>query len=1106
MLHRSCAESWRQLFLAAAVVGVVLSRTSAVGDYVRSRPFDVVQPNGTCLRLLVTGDEHYRWVHDEKGRVILRDTETGLATYAIKVDGNVVPGPALVGVDDPDALGIEPNLTPDPGHFPVSPYAQQPSPPGGRSLLGAGTPSFTRINNLVIFVRFAGESEFPSSRPISVYDASFFNGAASTATLKSYFLEASYSKTTIDSTFYPTPGRDGLVVSYQDSHKRGYFQEFSGTNPDGYKSYDERAAREWNLVASAVNFIAPQVPADLDIDTNVDGNVDGVVLVVNGEADGWNSLLWPHKWQLSEPLTYIKGKRVYTYNFEPDTGPSGLNVGTLCHEFFHTLGAPDLYHYPTCRIAPPDIDPVSTWDLMNYHGNTPTHMGAHMKWKYGGFVDSIPWITASGTYTLSPLTSSSGMAYQIASPYSKNEYYVVEYRRKAGLFESSVPGEGLLVTRIDKRLEGNDCGSPDEVYVFRPGGTPALAGEIDKAPLSAGSGRTGIGETTDPVPFLRDGSSGGLAISEVGAAGNTISFRVDIPAGPCMGSLNLTAPADGGQVIGTTVDLSWAPTAGATSYDVYFGTSINLTESSNVTTNSTSRTVEPGQDYYWKVVARGAGGCSRSSAVQTFRTSTVARLTKGVPVTVPDGAEGSFQFFSIDVPPGVKDLTITTTGGTGDVDLYVRYGQLPPRDGPWECTSTNPGNEEKCVLSSPWVGTTYILVYGKKAHSGVSLVATWSGDAVIPTPLAKGVAVMIADSVQNNVKYFSVTVPFGASNLSFRASGGTGNADLTSRYLAVPMPGLAELNACSSNAAANIEACVVATPFQGTYYLAVKTTAAYAGVALVADWVNATDFFTCTPDATTMCLGVGGRFKVQADYKDYGGDVGQGKVNKLTDLSGYLYFSDPSNVELVAKFVSFCNGTTGNWAIYVSGLTDVEVTFKVTDTKTGLYKEYKNALGNLFCTIGDGPFSCPAGIVTNATVPSSRLPGENVGDLPFDVAGSPSLCTPDAMTMCLGTDGRFKVQADYKDYGGNVGQGKVNKLTDLSGYLYFSDASNVELVAKFVSSCDGHSGNWAIYASGLTDVEVTFKVTDTKTGLYKEYKNALGNKFCTVRDGPFTCP
>ena len=116
---------------------------------------------------------------------------------------------------------------------------------------------------------------------------------------------------------------------------------------------------------------------------------------------------------------------------------------------------------------------------------------------------------------------------------------------------------------------------------------------------------------------------------------------------------------------------------------------------------------------------------------------------------------------------------------------------------------------------------------------------------------------------------------------------------------------------------------------------------------------------TCTADTTTLCLGPSGRFKVQATYKDYGGNVGDGKGQKLTNDSGYFYFFDPANVELVAKFVSFCNGSSGNWAIYASGLTDVEVKFKVTDTKTGLYKEYPNALGNRFCTIGDGPFSCP---------------------------------------------------------------------------------------------------------------------------------------------------
>ena len=1138
--NRPRAKSWRRPFLAAAAAGAVLSAAPAVSDYVRSRPFDVVQPDGTRLRLLVTGDEHYRWVHDEKGRVILRDKETGLATYAIKVDGNVVPGALLVGVDDPDALGLESNLMPDPGRFPVSPYAAEPSTPRGRSVLGAGKPSFTKINNLVIFVRFAKEAEFPSTRKIGVYRDDFFNGTDPKTTLRSYFLEASYKKTTIDSTFYPKPEDDGRVVSYQDSHERGYFRPYDEkTNPDGYKDDEALKDREWNLVASAVTYVASEVPADLDIDTDRDGNVDSIVLVVNGGADAWMSLLWPHKWQLNKPVVYINKKRVYKYNFEPDSGPNGLSVGTLCHELFHTLGAPDLYHYPNCRMALPDIDPVSTWDLMNTSSppaaegapaNPPVHMGAHMKWRYGGFVDSIPEITASGRYTLSPLTSSTGMAYQIASPYSGDESFVVEYRRKTGLFEKGIPNQGLLVTRIDRRQQGNDCGPPDEVYVFRPGGTPALAGEIGKAPLSKGSGRTAIGETTDPVPFLQDGSSGGLSIGEVGEAGDTISFDVRIETLPCTGSINLTSPPDGSQVVGTKVDLSWAPAGRAASYDVYVGTTIDLMEPSNVTTSSLpDKDVEPGKTYFWKVVARGAGACSRSSAVQTFRTSTIAKLTKGVRAAVPDGAQGSFQFFSVDVPLGVKDLAITTTGGTGNLDLYVRYGQ-PPRStvDPLECKSEKDGNEEECVLKSPWVGTTYILVYGYEAHRGSSLAATWSGGEVTATPLEKGGRVTIADSVARNVKVFSVAVPFGASNLSFTTSGGTGTADLTSRYQAVPMTGFGGFNACSSKPPGAAGVCSVEAPYQGTYYLAVEATEPYAGVELVADWASATDPFTCTPNETTMCLGVGGRFRVQADYGDHSRNTGPARVKKLTDLSGALYFSDPSSVELVAKFVSFCNGTAPNWSIYVAGLTDAAFLLKVTDTATGRYWERQNALGNRICTIGDGPFACPAGLVTDAGDGSllrdeanrkalALLAGLGGGPAPetrvdtpaaisFTATGSPSACTPGATTMCLGPEGRFQVQADYKDYDGNVGQGKVHKLTDLSGYLTFSDSSSVELVAKFVSFCSGEAPNWSIYASGLTDLEVTFKVTDTKTGLSREYRNELGSRFCMIGDGAFTCP
>jgi M6 family metalloprotease-like protein len=68
---------------------------------------------------------------------------------------------------------------------------------------------------------------------------------------------------------------------------------------------------------------------------------------------------------------------------------------------FHSLGAPDLYHY-----SYDGLQPVYTWDVMETNLNPPQHMGAYMKYKYGEWITSIPVITSSGTYTLNPLTSS----------------------------------------------------------------------------------------------------------------------------------------------------------------------------------------------------------------------------------------------------------------------------------------------------------------------------------------------------------------------------------------------------------------------------------------------------------------------------------------------------------------------------------------------------------------------------------------------------------------------------------------------------------------------------------------------------------------------------
>ena len=127
---------------------------------------------------------------------------------------------------------------------------------------------------------------------------------------------------------------------------------------------------------------------------------------------------------------YINGLQVWDYNFQlqeffflPTRG-----VGVLCHEMFHTLGAPDLYHYNTDFR---NFRAVGYWDVMDRSKNPSESMGAYMKFMYGGWINDIPEITAPGTYTLHPLGSSSqNNCYKIASPNSGDEYFVLEYRKK----------------------------------------------------------------------------------------------------------------------------------------------------------------------------------------------------------------------------------------------------------------------------------------------------------------------------------------------------------------------------------------------------------------------------------------------------------------------------------------------------------------------------------------------------------------------------------------------------------------------------------------------------------------------------------------------------
>jgi M6 family metalloprotease-like protein len=508
--------------LAAGVVAALLLMGSVRAAPLMNVPVTIEQPDGQKLELFASGDEFYNWVHDENGFTVVRDPTTGYVEYAILQDGRLVPSGHRVGTVDPRSVGLVPNANLPPERMQE---VRRMSAMGPESAADVAVPAPTSgmIHNVVIFIRFSDESEFTDA--ISTYEQMFNNAVAGGNSMYNYFREVSYNALTISTTFYPVP-TDSTVVSYQDSQPRAYYQPYdAATNPIGYADDIVAREREHALLKNATDAVSSEIPVLLNLDGDGDGDVDNVCYVVYGGPGAWADLLWPHKWALWTDgcETYINGKQVWTYNFQLQASLAASGVGVLCHEMFHSLGAPDLYHY-----SHDWSDPVGPWDLMEWNFNPPQHMGAYMKHQYGGWIGSIPEISGVGTYTLNPLTSATGQCYKIPSNNSPTEFFVVEYRRDTGTFEGSLPGSGLIVHRINASvLGGNRDGPPDEVYVYRPGGTLLVNGDVWAANFSAAAGRTAINDsTTNPTSFLTDGSAGGLDIWDVGPANDTISFKL----------------------------------------------------------------------------------------------------------------------------------------------------------------------------------------------------------------------------------------------------------------------------------------------------------------------------------------------------------------------------------------------------------------------------------------------------------------------------------------------------------------------------------------------------------------------------------------------------
>jgi len=112
--------------------------------------------------------------------------------------------------------------------------------------------------------------------------------------------------------------------------------------------------------------------------------------------------------------------------------------------------------------------------------------------------------------------------------------------------------------------------------------------------------------------------------------------------------------------------------------------------------------------------------------------------------------------------------------------------------------------------------------------------------------------------------------------------------------------------------------------------------------------------------------------------------------------------------------------------------------------------------------------------------------------------GAVSACAPSPTTLCLNND-RFAVSAAYRT-SQSSGDGTGTELTVDSGYFTFFNAENIEVVVKVLNACGLQPSRYWVFAAGLTNVEVTLRVTDTQDGSVETYVNPQGTPFAPVQD------
>jgi|GEM_PF-139736 len=376
---------------------------------------------------------------------------------------------------------------------------------------------------------------------------------------------------------------------------------------------------------------------------------------------------------------------------------------------------------------------------------------------------------------------------------------------------------------------GNSC--TDLACTFNGSASSDSDGSIATYAWNFGDGNTASGSNPSHTFSAAGTYNVQLTVTDNEGATNSTSSSVTVTAAP-VGNVNPTASFTNSC---TDLGCSFDGSASSDSDGSIASYAWNFGDGSNGTGSTASHTYASAGTYTVQLtVTDNAGGTNSTSSSVTVTAAPVGDtvLANGVAKTGLAASTGDDLMYTMEVPAGATDLSFVMSGGTGDADMYVRFGSAPT-DSSYDCRPYKSGNSETCTISSIQTGTYYVRVKAYSTFSGASVTGSYT-EAAAPGEGGSASATDLSGS-RRAWSHYTVEIPAGMGTLTVEMSGGTGDADLYVKQSGQPSSNSYD---CRPYKSGNNESCSFNNPTAGTWYISIYGYSAYTGVDLTATWAE----------------------------------------------------------------------------------------------------------------------------------------------------------------------------------------------------------------------------------------------------------------------------